>query len=127
MNEDTQIAQSYIDKLNPMMRQYLATALWSSHDFAKKYGLVDIDMYSILRAERDCKQFEILTDIAKADFSEARDMGQVGHDFWLTRNGHGAGFYDGDYPIFGDVLGSIASTFKNIDLVLGDDNKIYFE
>jgi hypothetical protein len=28
----------------------------------------------------------------------ARDSGQGGHDFWLTRNGHGAGFWDGDWP-----------------------------
>ena len=24
--------------------------------------------------------------------------GRAGHDFWLTRNGHGAGFRDGDWP-----------------------------
>jgi len=23
---------------------------------------------------------------------------RAGHDFWLTRNGHGAGFWDGDWP-----------------------------
>ena len=22
---------------------------------------------------------------------------RIGHDFWLTRNGHGAGFWDGDW------------------------------
>ena len=25
------------------------------------------------------------------------DMERAGHDFWLTRNGHGAGFWDGDW------------------------------
>jgi len=29
---------------------------------------------------------------------------QAGHDFWLTRNGHGAGFWDGDWPETGDAL-----------------------
>ena len=32
---------------------------------------------------------------------EARTLnsaGHIGHDLWLTRNGHGAGFWDGDYP-----------------------------
>lgn len=24
-------------------------------------------------------------------------MTRAGHDFYLTRNGHGAGFWDGDY------------------------------
>ena len=28
----------------------------------------------------------------------------AGHDFWLTRNGHGAGFWDGDWiaPVAGE-------------------------
>lgn len=29
---------------------------------------------------------------------------QAGHDFWLTRNGHGAGFWDGDWPKYGDMF-----------------------
>ena len=30
--------------------------------------------------------------------SETPDEGRIGHDLWLTRNGHGAGFWDGDWP-----------------------------
>ncbi len=33
---------------------------------------------------------------------EHTDDGHIAHDFWLTRNGHGAGYWDGDY---GDELG----------------------
>lgn len=29
---------------------------------------------------------------------------QSGHDFWLTRNGHGAGFWDRGYGTLGDLL-----------------------
>ena len=33
------------------------------------------------------------------------DMAHAGHDFWLTRNGHGAGFWDGDCAQpFGNAL-----------------------
>lgn len=32
-----------------------------------------------------------------ACFLSDDNIEQAGHDFWLTRNGHGAGFWDGDY------------------------------
>ena len=36
----------------------------------------------------------------------------AGHDFWLTRNGHGAGFWDGDYPESEEtILTDAARTF----------------
>ena len=41
----------------------------------------------------------------------------IGHDFWLTRNGHGSGFWDGDIPYqLGDKLTAIAEGFKTFDL-----------
>lgn len=46
------------------------------------------------QATEDCKDFW------KANHAmlEPFDAAQSGHDFWLTRNRHGAGFWDGDYP-----------------------------
>ena len=41
------------------------------------------------RAKRDCKAFIAIA----GDRIEAYDARQVGHDLWLTRNGHGAGFW----------------------------------
>ena len=38
-------------------------------------------------------------------------IAQAGHDFWLTRNGHGAGFWDGDWPKYGDMFTKIAESF----------------
>lgn len=49
----------------------------------------------------------------------------AGHDFWLTRNGHGAGFWDGDWGKYGDDLDKIAKTFRGCDLYVGDDKKLY--
>ena len=48
-----------------------------------------------------------------------------GHNFWLTRNGHGAGFWNSDY-INGDKLTELSKDFGPIDLYIGDDNKLYF-
>jgi hypothetical protein len=57
--------------------------------------------------------------------TEFTDDEHIAHDFWLTRNRHGAGFWDGDYGKYGDQLTSIAKTFSEVDLYIGDDNLIY--
>lgn len=47
-----------------------------------------------------------------------RDMTDLGHDFWLTSAGHGAGFWDGDWPTYGDRLTELSKCypFEHIDL-----------
>ena len=40
---------------------------------------------------------------------------QAGHDFWLTRNGHGAGFWDGDWPKHGDMFTKISECYGSVD------------
>lgn len=51
---------------------------------------------------------------------------RAGHDFWLTRNGHGAGFWDGDWEeATGIVLTKASERFGEVSLYLGDDQLIY--
>ena len=51
----------------------------------------------------------------------------VAHDFILTRNGHGAGFWDSDRWVapWGDRLTELAKSFGEISCVVGDDGLIY--
>jgi hypothetical protein len=75
----------------------------------------------IASSERDCVSFQEtntddLTDI---------DPAQAGHDFWLTRNRHGAGFWDRGYGAVGDRLTEAAHAYGAVDLYAGDDNLIY--
>lgn len=57
------------------------------------------------------------------DFDEYE---RAAHDFWLTRNGHGAGFWDGDWPEpMAEQLTKIARSFGSCDLYAGDDGKLY--
>lgn len=53
---------------------------------------------------------------------------QAGHDFWLTRNRHGAGFWEVSYwpKEVGDVLTKTAHEFGEISLYVGDDGLLYF-
>lgn len=46
----------------------------------------------------------------------------AGHDFALTRNGHGAGFWDRGFGIVGDALTTIAKAEGSSDIMVGLDN-----
>ncbi len=51
---------------------------------------------------------------------------QGGHDFWLTRNGHGAGFWDGDWDEpYGHMLDMGAKAYGEFQTYFGDDGLIY--
>lgn len=51
---------------------------------------------------------------------------QVGQDLWLTRNRHGAGFWDGALPgDLGKRLTDAAHVYGPVDLYLGDDRLAY--
>lgn len=52
------------------------------------------------------------------------DAAQAGHDFWLTQNGHGAGFWDGDYPTYGDTFTKLAKCYPVINLFITDENEV---
>jgi hypothetical protein len=64
----------------------------------------DISMVSMAKIKEDCKNFQKEVADAGIDFdeiclksSEYSPEELAGHDFWLTRNHHGAGFWDGDW------------------------------
>jgi hypothetical protein len=79
----------------------------------------------------------ILDDCAKfqADYADWIGAGRTdddrdvdacaGIDFWLTRNRHGAGFWDGDWNK-GEELTAAAKRFGQCDLYVGDDGKLHF-
>jgi hypothetical protein len=54
-------------------------------------------------------------------YLEDSELARAGHDFWLTRNGHGAGFWDGDWPVYGDLFTKIAKGYGEVDAHYGSD------
>lgn len=111
---------------------YITAALWSSTDdegepLDKNYDIDDIDDETLRRMEADTDKFqiqfgEVLVEAYEVDETDEAD---AGHNFWLTRNGHGAGFWDGDYPDTGDELTDAATSYGEFNLYVGDDDKIY--
>lgn len=95
---------------------YVACALWSSTDDNGEpldlYSADDIDPKTLEAMRGDCKDF-IETN---ATLLDGLDAGQSGHDFWLTRNGHGAGFWDRGLGEVGDKLTAKCKPYGSFDL-----------
>jgi len=116
--------------LDNFTKSYIATALWSSTDNSDasggdplddNYGIDDLSPETLASLIADCQAFQ-------QDHSKdiAGYLEQAGHDFWLTRNGHGAGFWDGDWDDdIGEKLTKASDTFGTVDLYVGDDGLIY--
>jgi hypothetical protein len=49
----------------------------------------------------------------------------AGHDFWLTRNRHGAGFWDRGLGAVGDKLADAARAWSSQYVYRGDDGLVY--
>mgnify|MGYP007088038641 CR=1 FL=1 len=112
--------------MDSFTKQYLITALWAETDgqepLDSNYELTDISEETVNQAQKDCEEFRKKAGTLTDGIEES----QVAHDFWLTRNGHGAGFWDRGYENqIGEKLTSIAKEFKEISLYVGDDGKIY--
>ena len=86
----------------------------------------DIDPNSLIQAYLDIKNF-ITTAGSEAilETLNENDKFQLGMDFWLTRNRHGAGFFDRSYE-HEKQLTSAAQNLKEVDLYIGDDKKLHF-
>lgn len=117
--------------LDKFTRAYIEAALWSSNDESepsggepmdKNYTIEDIAEETIKEMARDCENFQV----ENAKYIPDGKITRAGHDFWLTRNGHGAGFWDGDWPErAGYRLTESARSYGEYNLYVGDDGKIY--
>lgn len=121
---------------------YLEAALWTSLDETNpeqggqpldgNYSNDDIEADTLAEMIEDCRKFqeanvELIIDDNVAVESNLSCGDRAGHDFWLTRNGHGAGFWDGDWEHpAGATLTEAAKAFGEYDLTAtGTGGKVY--
>ncbi len=75
----------------------------------------------------DCVRFLVRVDLL-CGYVPSELYPHLGHDLWLTRNGHGAGFWDGDWPENqGQILDGLAQNMGPMHAWVGDDGLIYME
>jgi hypothetical protein len=118
-------------KLDPFTRSYIETMLWESTGgpngdtpLDRTYGVDDFDPKTLKRIIADCEAFQ------KECSDWYDDSKSAGHDFWLTRVGAGAGFWDGDYPEpQATLLTNASKRFGHVDVVEGEYDKgpLYLE
>ena len=123
MNNDTYI--------RTILDHYLTCALWtticdtgeyaSDNSFEhENYGLDDISQELEDSSLTDIKEF--VSSAGK--LLDLLDEEQIGYDFWLTRNGHGAGFWDRGLGV-GGKLADLCKPYGSVDIYVGDDGQIY--
>ncbi|WP_133617809.1 hypothetical protein [Leucobacter luti] len=81
------------------------------------------DLANFMISNRQLVNEYMVSDAIGQDRNER--MAQLGHDFWLTRNRHGSGFWDRGLGELGDRMTSAAKTHGSVDLYIGDDGKIH--
>lgn len=136
-----------LSDIDDFTRHYLIAALWSTNDEStpsggepmdQNYDLSDLAPETVARADKDCREFqtscadllirayEFYVDSGRAAHPDAGSPEAcAGHDFWLTRNHHGVGFWDRGMGDLGDDLTTAAHDFPEVDLYVGDDGKIH--
>lgn len=80
----------------------------------------DFDIKSLKEIIADCEGFMYECEEADIDLEKDWGLEQAGHDFWLTRNGHGAGFWDRGKGALGDKLSEMAEVYGSVSAVIAD-------
>ena len=113
---------------------YLECALWSSCDLYTGRPLDELGAGAVADETFDDMACDVWRFLATCwgdvweDFEidlSGIEPEQLGHDLWLTRNRHGAGFWDRGLGEIGDKLTELAHSYGGITLYIGDDGKIY--
>lgn len=127
-------------QVESFIRGYLEAALWSSTDTinqgSEEEEIVSLDGYrwasgEVEKLHYDCthfikNNFNICKQYAsKIDTSSDDEWAYMGYDFWLTRNGHGAGFWDRGLGDLGTELTKAAKVYGEVYVYLGDDELVY--
>ena len=115
--------------IDNITHHYAVCALWSSVDddgepLDAVFTVDDIDAKTFNGMRSDVEDF--ITSNASALEQSGLDDPQIGHDFWLTRNHHGVGFWDRGLPdTIGDALTKASHAYGEVYLYAGDDGYIY--
>lgn len=131
--------------IDTFVKHYLITALWAEcaedgTPLDDCFNLCDISPKCLVHAKEDCASFinqagSLLNDAlefykengySNHPDCDGDDEACIAHDFLLTRNRHGVGFWDRGMPKeLGQKLTALAQSFGEVSLYIGDNGKIY--
>jgi hypothetical protein len=128
-----------IKAADQMVNAYLEAALFTDTDNSdpsggnpldQNYSIEDFSPDSLAKATADCEAFSRRAAEWIRQLPAGVSLTQLGHDFWLTRNGHGVGFWDRPEVYgeqVGDQLTEICKEFGEVYTTVGDDGVLYLE
>lgn len=136
-------------QIETITKHYLIAMLWTmpGDDDCENPGdsvaLQDLPQETIESAKQDVTRFvescgalfDMAMDCYDDGYGQHPDAGSaeaaLGHDFALTRNRHGTGFWDRDSEglprILGEALTRVCKGFPERNLYIGDDGRAYFD
>ena len=102
------------------------TACFEAAEWTEELEGIPWNLETRVRLAADCQSFWYRFGCFVDDAEEATPE-QAGHDFWLTRNGHGAGYWDRP-EIYGDcyaaLLTKAAEFYGAFELISDDGTEI---
>lgn len=111
-----------------MVASYLQTMQWATTDGDDNY----LEDYEVSEEARQAAVVACARFLAKhGKDMEVVLLGQdytyelAGHDLFLTREGHGAGFWDRELGHYGDVFTKYSKGIGACEPYVGDDQLIY--
>lgn len=132
-------------RVDKILDGYLKAAQWSTSGTHPRTGeevehLMDFGIAESVVGEqrRECTRFYLaagpdlgaFVDLYPSRVSAEHDPWEaIGHDLWLTRNGHGVGFWDRNMGRVGERLTALCGhgkAFGPVDAYVGDDELVYF-
>jgi hypothetical protein len=107
--------------LDAFTRGYFTAMEWLIADEDQEKTIRGIHSVTFKQGKADCDKFqEENEDLLEKYYetyepSHGYDVGEcAGHDFWLTRGHHGAGFWDRELGKLGDKLTEASHKFNDI-------------
>jgi hypothetical protein len=123
-----------IDQLTPaqldeFFNGYVECALWASlDDEGNSLDMYDVSIDCHNTMLNDCRLFaqrgQNYEYLMEALTHPGYTLSRAGHDFWLTRNHHGAGFWDRGLGEVGKRLTEVAQYEGSIDLYVSDAGEV---
>lgn len=131
-----------IAELDNFAKGYIEALLWTTNGKVGDTGLRDegytiqnLSLGALKKCKADCEAFQEANreNLNIYEYHINQDSAYAGHDLWLTRNHHGAGFWDRVSGTGVDIkdtliaLTTASHAVGEVDAYLGDDDEVHLE
>ena len=114
--------------IDAIVDSYLETVLWVGNDESSDFITKDLTIHDFDEKSKAQVKEDIIDFLEKAHSQDettaelaSYNESSFGHNFFLSRNRHGSGFFDED----NNKLQEISYSFGPSDFYIGDDGKGY--